>query len=355
MKNNNNFKDKEDIVNEKKTENKKIYVNLYFFEMSIGIIVTYTYMLISIMMNIINRILFHQYKFKFNFTLMFLQQSLCMITFIILSKTSSKFKEEVGEISFKDFQTLKINYISFAIIFIVNILAGFYGNQLVENTPMFLTLRKLLLVMVYLTDIFIGKKQLSLFTSLCIFLVTFGTFLAGIDNFSADYIGYIVVIIYNTLSVIYIKMTENFKKRTNITNLKLLVYNSFISSPILFMFILFTKEYQKIINHFTEGKIIEFGTYLHFFVTLFLSCSFCIGLIMCLFISNEKNSSLFTTMLSNSKDIIITALSYFFLSNTKFTINVIGGLFITTIGAVLISFKSFYDNTKRIAKTKKLE
>lgn len=352
---NNNFKDKEDIVNEKKTENKKIYVNLYFFEMSIGIIVTYTYMLMSIMMNIINRILFHQYKFKFNFTLMFLQQSLCMITFIILSKTNSKFKKEVGEISFKDFQTLKINYISFAIIFIMNNLAGFYGNQLVENTPMFLTLRKLLLVMFYLTDIFIGKKQLSLFTSLCIFLVTFGTFLAGIDNFSSDYIGYIVVIIYNTFTVIYNKMTENFKKRTNITNLKLLVYNSFISSPILFILIFLTKEYQKIIKHFTEGKIMEFGTYLHFFVTLFLSCSFCIGLIMCLFISNEKNSSLFTAMLSNSKDIIITALSYFFLSNTKLTIEVIGGLFIATIGAVLISVKSFYDNTKRIAKTKKLE
>ena len=233
--------------------------------MSIGIIVTYTYMLISIMMNIINRILFHQYKFKFNFTLMFLQQVLCMFTFIILSKGNNKFKNEVGEISFKDFNKLKTNFLSFAIIFIMNNLAGFYGNQLVENTPMFLTLRKLLLVMFYFTDIFIGKKKLSLFTSLCIFLVTFGTFLSGMDNFSSEYIGYIIVIVYNTLTVIYNKITENFKKRTNITNLKLLVYNSFISSPILLVLIFCTNEFQRIIDYFRGGKIVEFGFYLHFF------------------------------------------------------------------------------------------
>ena len=320
--------------------------------MSVGIIVTYTYMIISISMNIINRILFHQYKFKFNFTLMFLQQLLCMIVFLTLSNGNKNFKTKVGEISFNDFQKLNKNYINFAIIFILNNLAGFYGNQLITNTPMFLTLRKLLLVMFFLTDLFIGKNKFSIFTASCIFLVTFGTFLAGIEDFSADYIGYIVVIIYNTLTVIYNKMTETFKQKTKVSNLKLLVYNSFLSCPILLIFIFISGEYKKLNIFFSEGKIIEFGSYLHFFIVLFLSCSFCIGLIMCLFISNEKNSSLFTSMLSNSKDIMITALSYFFLKGNKFTYKVIGGLFIATIGAVMISLKSIYDNTKRREKIK---
>ena len=347
-----NGKKQEKEINNNSDE-KKTYINLYFCEMSIGIIVTYTYMIISILMNIINRILFHQYKFKFNFTLMFLQQLLCMITFIVLSKGNKTFKKKVGEISFNDFNQLNNNYINFAIIFILNNLAGFYGNQLITNTPMFLTLRKLLLVMFFVTDIFIGKKKFSTFTALCIFLVTFGSFLAGIEDFSVDYIGYIVVIIYNTLTVIYNKMTETFRKKTNVPNLKLLVYNSFISCPILFIFIFISGEFQKINNFLNEDKIIEFGSYIHFFIILFLSCSFCIGLIMCLFISNEKNSSLFTSMLSNSKDIMITALSYFLLKNNKFTYKVIGGLFIATIGAILISYKSIYDNTKRREKIKK--
>ena len=324
----------------------KTYINLFFCEMSIGIIITYSYMTMSILMNIINRILFHQYKFKFNFTLMFLQQLLCMIAFIILSKTSVNFKSKIGEISLKDFIALKNNYISFAFIFISNNLAGFYGNQLVENTPMFLTLRKLLVVMFLITDIFIYKRKISNFTKICIFLVTFGTFYAGIEDFSNDYLGYIVVLIYNTITVMYNKITENFRKKTKITNLKLLVYNSFISCPILLVFIFISGEYIKVNNYFSENKILEFGSTFHFVNSLLMSCFFCAGLIICLFMSNEKNSSLFTSMLSNCKDIIISVLSHIFLPNNKFSNNVIGGLLIATIGAILISFRSIYENKK---------
>ena len=340
--------EKKDIEEVKTNESrdKKTYINLFCCEISLGIITTYSYMIMSILMNIINRMLFHQYKFKFNFTLMFLQQSLCMLAFIILSKISTNFKEKIGEISLKDFIPLKKNYISFAVIFISNNLAGFYGNQLVVNTPMFLTLRKLLLVMFLLTDLFIYKKAISNFTKVCIFLVTFGTFIAGIEDFSSDYIGYIVVLVYNIITVIYNKMTENFRRKTKITNLKLLVYNSFLSCPILLFFIFISGEYTKINNYFMEEKIIEFGSIIHFFIILFLSCAFCVGLIMCLFMSNEKNSSLFTSMLSNCKDIIISVLSHFFLQNNKFSKNVVGGLLIATIGAILISVRSLYDNTK---------
>ena len=52
-------------------------------------------------------------------------------------------------------------------------------------------------------------------------------------------------------------------------------------------------------------------------------------------------------MLSNSKDVIITALSYFWLKGTKFTFFIIGGLLISTVGAVLIAVKSMYDNTRK--------
>ena len=62
------------------------------------------------------------------------------------------------------------------------------------------------------------------------------------------------------------------------------------------------------------------------------------------FISNEKNSSLFTQLLSNSKDIIVSFLSYFFLKNNALTIKIVLGLFISTSGAILISMKSICDN-----------
>ena len=48
------------------------------------------------------------------------------------------------------------------------------------------------------------------------------------------------------------------------------------------------------------------GSYLGLFFYLFLSCFFSVILNSSFFISNEKNSSLFTAMLSNCKDIAIT-------------------------------------------------
>ena len=241
---------------------------------------------------------------------------------------------------------MRQHYIKFAIVFILNNLIGFIGSQLIVNTPMFLTLRKLVLVMIYLYDLMFGKKKLTAFTSICVLVVTFGTVMAGIEDFSADYVGYIIVIISNALTVAYNKMTETFKKNTGVPNLKLLVYNSFLSCPILFILIFATGEYKRLIGYF-NGEIEFDGTYIGALIYLFFFCAFCVCLILSFFISNEKNSSLFTAMLSNSKDVIITGLSYFWLKGTKFTFLIIGGLLISTVGAVLIAVKSMYDNTRK--------
>ena len=346
--------EEQDIDNKQDTslqQEKRRYINFFFCQMSIGILVTYIYIAMSIFMNMFNRILFHTYKFRFNFTILFLQQFFCLVTFLILSQTSKTFRDKAGKISYSDYKRLRKNYITFAIVFILNNLVGFIGSQLIVNTPMFLTLRKLVLVMIYLNDIMIGKKKLSCFTSTCVLVVTFGTVMAGIEDFSADYVGYIIVIIYNVLTVTYNKMTETFKRNTGVPNLKLLVYNSYLSCPILFTLIFVTGEYKRLINYFTEEQIFE-GTYFGALVYLFLFCFFCVLLILSFFISNEKNSSLFTAMLSNSKDIIITGLSFFWLKGTKFSFFIIGGLLISTVGAVLIAVKSMMDNTRKKKETR---
>ena len=298
--------EKSDLQNEPKT-----YFNCGCFQISVGIIFTYIYIFLSISLNINNRIIYHNYQFQFNFTLMLFQQFFCLILFGYFGKRSKIFTKQTGEISFKDFYKFKYYYLSFGLIFILNILSSFYGNQLVINVSMFVTLRKLVLVMVFFIDYFLYKKQIKPFTILCIFLITIGTILIGSDDFTADYFGYFVVIINNILTIIYVKFSETFKKSTGVTNLKLLVYNSYLANPILIIAIFISGEYKKIIEYF---KIKSFeGTYLGFCGFLISSCTLCICLNSSFFISNEKNSSLFTQLLSNSKDIIVSLLSYFFL------------------------------------------
>ena len=64
------------------------------------------------------------------------------------------------------------------------------------------------------------------------------------------------------------------------------------------------------------------------------------------FISNEKNTSLFTQLVSDTKYIIITFISYIVLRSFVFTWKNITGLFLSTLAAIIITVTSLYDNIK---------
>jgi drug/metabolite transporter (DMT)-like permease len=222
-------------------------------------------------------------------------------------------------------------------------LSSFYGNQLVLNVSMYVTLRKLVLVMIFFLDFFWYKKPIKLITIFCVFLITIGTVLVSMDDFTFDYFGYFVVIINNTLTLIYIEFSETFKKKTKVTNLKLLVYNSYLSNPILILMIFISGEYLHVYNYFCDNNV-ENNFYYGFILFLFISCTLCVILNSSFLLSNEKNSSLFTQLLSNSKDILFSFLSYFVFKNNKLTLRIIIGLIISTFGALLISMKSISEN-----------
>jgi len=112
---------------------KKKYINLYICQLSVGIIFTYIFIICSITINIVNRVIFWKYKFKFNFTLILLQQLFCMIFFSICSQKSQIFIEQTGGISFSDFWKLKYQYIGYCLFFILKTVTSFLGYQLVTN------------------------------------------------------------------------------------------------------------------------------------------------------------------------------------------------------------------------------
>ena len=62
--------------------------------------------------------------------------------------------------------------------------------------------------------------------------------------------------------------------------------------------------------------------------------------------SNEKNNSMFTILLANTKDLFTCILARFILAGNKYKVNVVLGLTISTIGAVMFSTKSIFDNMK---------
>ena len=331
-------------------EEPKTYVNLYCCKLSLNIIYTICYVSAAVFLNIVNRIVFYTYNFnQYNFTFMFLQQLFCVIFFYIVSNHSEVFKSQAGEISFKDFLRLKYYYISFATLFMFNTIIIFVGTQMIINASMFQTLRKLVLVKVYFIDLCCGYKKITTFTSICVFMVTIGGVLSGVDTFSRDYIGIGITLISNFSCVAYNKYTEVFKRKTGVPNLKLLVYNSYISGPCLFALMFFTGEYKRLYLYFAEQRYLtgvnqEEGSLFGFIFFTAFSCCLVIILNSSFFMSNEKNSSMFTILLANTKDLFTSILSYFFLEGNKYTVNIVLGLLISTTGAVMFSSKSICDN-----------
>ena len=321
-----------------------------------------TYITAAVFLNIVNRLVFYKYHFnQYNFTFMLLQQIFCIVFFYFVSNYSKVFKSKAGEITFRDFYVLKHYYFAFATVFMLNTIVIFVGTQMIINASMFQTLRKLVLVKVYFIDLCYGTKKITCFTSICVFMVTIGSVLSGVDTFSRDYLGIGLTMISNFINVAYNKFTESFRRRTGVPNLKLLVYNSYISGPVLFVLIFATGEYKRLITFFTEEKYLgenqTEGSFSGFICMLCISCSLCIVLNSSFFMSNEKNNALFTQLLANTKDLFNCILSRFMLAGNKFTFNIVSGLVISTIGAMMFSVKSIKDNSKAgsIMKSKKDE
>ena len=331
-------------------EEPKTYIRFYCCKLSLNIIYALSYVSAAVFLNVINRVIFYSYHFnKYNFTFMLLQQLFCIVFFFTLSQKSETFKSKAGEISINNFLTLKYYYFSFGIVFILNALVTIIGTQMIVNAAMFQTLRKLTLVKVYIFDLFFGYKKISTFVSICVILVTVGGLLSGIDTFSRDYIGITITMVGNMITVAYNKLTESFRRRTGVPNIKLLVYNCYLAGPVLFLLIFITGEYKRLILYFKEEgyKNVENETensFYGFFFSVFFSCSLVIALNCGFFMSNEKNSSLFTILLANTKDIFTSILSYFMLAGNKFTVNIALGLIISTAGAAMFSLKSIWDN-----------
>ena len=206
---------------------------------------------------------------------------------------------------------------------------------------MYVNLRKFLTAMTFIYQYFFKKKKISRINIFEVILLTMGAFLAGIDDYSTDIKGYIAVFMKNIFNLINLEVSENFKKKNGVSNLKLLVYNSYLSTPILLLTIFMKGEFIKLIAYFKEDH--EFS-YLSLFFYLFICCSVVMITNSSFFISNEKNTSLFTQLLSDTKYIVITLISYSVLKSFTFTWKNITGLCLSTLAAIIITTTTLCDN-----------
>lgn len=364
------------LTEREEEENKKTYVSFYCFRISAGLLCTYVYISISMILSVVNRIIFINYKFNFNLTFLLMQQITTLIIFTVIGTKNQTFIKKTGKISFDDFYKHKYRYLSFSLIFSLHHMVNFKAKQLTQNVNMYMSLRKLIPVLILIFDYFFESKKPKISSIISAPCVTLGTILVGIDGVSKDLLGCLVGAISLFFTIAMNKYSEKFPKKTKVSNLKLLVYNSYISNLVLICAIIVSKEYKGYYQYYKmftlndnerekigiEGGLKELCFY------LILSCVFCVVLNSTHFISNEKNSSLITDLLNRSKEIMITVFFYFYdRKRNNLTIKMIIGTTISIVGAFIVIFdsainnfifgidKKNINNTKNINDTKKGE
>lgn len=164
---------------EAKSHSKTTYYNFIFFQISDQILFGLVYLIASVLLNLINRFIYLKYNFKFNFTLILIQQISTCICFNTIFTKFKNFNQIVGKTNFNEFSNKFVHISVFCLFFILNIICSFIGNQRV-STAMFLCIRKFLLIMNYLYDRFINKKTFPSFFTQSVFLIVFGSLLSGV-------------------------------------------------------------------------------------------------------------------------------------------------------------------------------
>ena len=172
-----------------------------------------------------------------------------------------------------------------------------------------------------------------------------GSLLVAKDSFTKDYLGYAIVLISNILTIIYCKLTEIYHKVTGYTNIQLLIYNNYLTLPILIFGIFLTGEYKRLYNYLNNEENGSEGNFYHLILYLVLYGIVCSVLTSSFFISNEKNSSLVTKLLSNSRAIFVTVFLHIFdKKKNKLNGTIILGLILAIMGSILINIESIYKN-----------
>ena len=144
--------------------------------------------------------------------------------------------------------------------------------------------------------------------------------------------------INNILSLGYGKMTETIKSSYDISNVRLLIYNSILTLPVS-LILVYIFEYDKLLLFDNYSIYLFFNILLSSLLAIILNTSY--------FISNEENSSLFTQICGNCKDIFITCISYITLNDFTLTYKTVLGTLLPGFSALLFSYKTILNNIKK--------
>mmetsp|Transcript_34342 Transcript_34342/g.60140 ORF Transcript_34342/g.60140 Transcript_34342/m.60140 type:complete len:281 (-) Transcript_34342:1748-2590(-) len=171
---------------------------------------------VSSVANLANKSLYSNFAHSFTFSYLFLQ---ALFLLLVVKAFAPKFV-------WKEFKTAT----GFSVCFVCSLLFGLFGIGKV-NLAMYVALRKLVTLMVYVWNF--DRKHFDPKTALAVFGISLGALLAGMDDISASFQGYLCVLIANLLTAATFQQSHVLSSKHKITATSQCYYLSLITLPIL--------------------------------------------------------------------------------------------------------------------------
>lgn len=222
----------------------------------VGIIACLVYSLCSMSMTLVNKAIFSSFQFQFPIFLLFFQH-----VFTVCLARIAKFR---GIIDFTELKwdIVKIWY-PVNLLFIGMLVSGSLALKLL-SVPMVTIFKNITTTLITFGDFALFGQQLSKGILQSIFLMIFGSLVAGFNDLSFNYEGYKWMTINCIVSASYVLYMRFAMKKTQLNEWGMLYYNNVLAIPTLIPLLFKTGEYPKVFDTFESYTV-------GFYFTLFLS------------------------------------------------------------------------------------
>lgn len=186
------------------------------------------------------------------------------------------------------------------------------------NVPMYTTLRRTTVVFTMAVEYFLSRQRYSAPVFGSVGLIVFGAFVAGARDMSYDSYGYVIVLLANLATAIYLATIARVGKSSGLNSFGLMWCNGIVCAPILLLWTFLQGDLAKTMNFpdlYTPG----------FQAVMILSCILAFFLNYSIFLNTTLNSALTQTMCGNLKDLFTIGLGWMVFGGLPFDLmNVIG-------------------------------
>ncbi|GLJ53400.1 hypothetical protein SUGI_1138830 [Cryptomeria japonica] len=186
------------------------------------------------------------------------------------------------------------------------------------NVPMYTTLRRTTVFFTMIMEYFLSGQKHSPPIVGSVGLILLGAFVAGARDLSFDFYSYMIVIVSNITTAIYLITIARIGKSSGLNSFGLMWCNGLICGPLLLLWTFFSGELEMTMN-FTHLYSLVFQ------VMMLLSCTMAFCINYAIFLNTTLNSALTQTICGNLKDFVTVAIGWLLFGGLPFDwLNVIG-------------------------------